>query len=719
MTNDPLQRVVPGQPVKHSAELWNALIDAARSNRARELSRPGGPIESGFGNQTIRIQNDSGSAVDRFAVLAIGLPIIPPEDSLDQFQSRIAFAGTTPTSSTESGKWCVTLEPIPAGEIGRAVLSGVVPVQVDATAGAEDFAEFNEDTTSCLVCDAGGTARILWLETTGEVCWAVVRLGDAAGGGGGSLTVKETDGSPSYSSITTVEVNQADGFVLTQPGAGRALVSISDASTVTPGIVSLGTQYIKGEKYFEDKGHYYFSLSPLNELEIHCGTGGYSKLTAWVNRGVGGPTEQSTFIGITPGGMVAVEGTEGAIASFYWIAGTGHPAIAVGGVGDDGVFVVNGTEGASGTDGLGSVFDGGICTTVGSGSGPTGPTGPTGATGATGATGPAGADGADGADGDPGPNLVDGSTATTLTGILKGNGSAVGTVTVGTGLSYSGSTLSCTVSGISDGDKGDITVSGSGATWTIDSNAISTAKIADDAVTYAKLQNVSATSRILGRKTASAGDTEECTLSEILDFIGSAAQGDVLYRGASAWARLAAGTSGQVLTTGGTGANPSWTTAIPSGTVNMFAGSSAPTGWLLCDGAAVSRTTYAALFTAISTTWGVGDGSTTFNVPDMRGRTPIGVGTGSGLTARSLAGSGGTETHTLTTGEMPSHDHMPAVGEGFWIRDFTTASLDVQLTFTAPGDHRDGGRAPTAATGGGGAHANMQPWRAINFVIKT
>jgi hypothetical protein len=104
---------------------------------------------------------------------------------------------------------------------------------------------------------------------------------------------------------------------------------------------------------------------------------------------------------------------------------------------------------------------------------------------------------------------------------------------------------------LTDGDKGDITVSASGATWTID----------NDVVTYAKMQNVSATSRILGRKTASAGDAEECTLSEILDFVGSAAQGDILYRGASAWTRLAAGTSGQFLKTQGASANPTWAAA--------------------------------------------------------------------------------------------------------------------------------------------------------------
>lgn len=94
----------------------------------------------------------------------------------------------------------------------------------------------------------------------------------------------------------------------------------------------------------------------------------------------------------------------------------------------------------------------------------------------------------------------------------------------------------------------------------LDSN-VTTAKIADDNVTYAKIQNVSATSRILGRKTSGAGDVEECTLSEILDFVGSAAQGDLLYRGAATWARLGAGTSGQVLTTGGAGANPSWSSS--------------------------------------------------------------------------------------------------------------------------------------------------------------
>jgi microcystin-dependent protein len=97
---------------------------------------------------------------------------------------------------------------------------------------------------------------------------------------------------------------------------------------------------------------------------------------------------------------------------------------------------------------------------------------------------------------------------------------------------------------------------------------------------------------------------------------------------------------------------------VPTGTVIDWAGSgTAPSGWLTCDGSAVSRTTYAALLTAIGTTYGTGDGSTTFNLPDARGRTAIGVGQGAGLANRVLAAKGGEETHILSVGELAAHAH--------------------------------------------------------------
>jgi len=102
------------------------------------------------------------------------------------------------------------------------------------------------------------------------------------------------------------------------------------------------------------------------------------------------------------------------------------------------------------------------------------------------------------------------------------------------------------------------------------SDSVITSKILNSNVTYAKIQNISATSRSLGRKTAGAGVVEELTLTELLDFIGSATHGDVLYRGASSWARLAAGTSGQFLKTQGSGVDPVWATV--SGTPAAWEG---------------------------------------------------------------------------------------------------------------------------------------------------
>ena len=94
---------------------------------------------------------------------------------------------------------------------------------------------------------------------------------------------------------------------------------------------------------------------------------------------------------------------------------------------------------------------------------------------------------------------------------------------------------------------------------------------------------------------------------------------------------------------------------VPTGSVSDFAGSSAPIGWLLCDGTSYSTTTYATLFAVIGYTFGGGGGS--FNVPNAQGRSSIGAGTGSGLSPRTLAATGGEETHTLSVAELASHNH--------------------------------------------------------------
>ena len=95
---------------------------------------------------------------------------------------------------------------------------------------------------------------------------------------------------------------------------------------------------------------------------------------------------------------------------------------------------------------------------------------------------------------------------------------------------------------------------------------------------------------------------------------------------------------------------------VPTGSVLSYITTSPPTGWFICDGSSKLRTTYSSLFSVIGTTFGSVDG-THFNVPDLRGRTAIGSGQGAGLTNRIIGISGGEETHTLITAELPSHGH--------------------------------------------------------------
>jgi len=161
------------------------------------------------------------------------------------------------------------------------------------------------------------------------------------------------------------------------------------------------------------------------------------------------------------------------------------------------------------------------------------------------------------------------------------------------------------------------------------------------------------------------------------------------------------------------------TAAIPTGIISPYAGPitnppAPPTGWLLCDGTAVSRSTYATLFGIIGITYGAGDTTSTFNLPDLRGRAPIGVGTGAGLTARALGATVGTETHTLTAAQIPGHTHQVTImGSDL---SYGTAALQgsnggTQQTINAA---EGGGSNPA----GGGSHPNMQPSLAVNFIIK-
>jgi len=180
-------------------------------------------------------------------------------------------------------------------------------------------------------------------------------------------------------------------------------------------------------------------------------------------------------------------------------------------------------------------------------------------------------------------------------------------------------------------------------------------------------------------------------------------------------------------------------TMLPSGMITPFAGSSAPTNWLLCDGSAVSRTTYAALFATIGTTYGSGNGSTTFNLPNLKGRVPVGLDSAQ-TEFDALGETGGAKTHTLTSTEMPSHTHTQnahnhGISDPGHVHNFAFTSgpaggsigyliAGVLATFSSTAANTtaisiNNQTATNQNTGGGGAHNNLQPYLVLNYIIKT
>jgi microcystin-dependent protein len=133
-----------------------------------------------------------------------------------------------------------------------------------------------------------------------------------------------------------------------------------------------------------------------------------------------------------------------------------------------------------------------------------------------------------------------------------------------------------------------------------------------------------------------------------------------------------------------------------------------PTGWLICNGQAVSRATYSDLFDVIDVTYGIGDGSSTFNVPNLGGRVPVGQ-IGTGITI-AVGDTGGEAEHTLTEAELAFHEHLVPIfgGAGSSLGVLASASvLSPGVQYTATG------------AGGGGSHNNMQPYLGVCYLIKT
>jgi len=165
----------------------------------------------------------------------------------------------------------------------------------------------------------------------------------------------------------------------------------------------------------------------------------------------------------------------------------------------------------------------------------------------------------------------------------------------------------------------------------------------------------------------------------------------------------------------------------PIGTVAPFVGSedSLPKNWLLCDGSYVSIDTYPELYRLLGSIYGpVTDGR--FKLPDFRGRTLVGAGSGSSLTTRFIGELGGEEKHQLSLAEMPAHNHKPAIGTNdgvdfWWGSDDRVGSPNFDYDGSAATKPSDGFIAPSYKTntvGGNSPHNNMPPYSVANWIIR-
>jgi len=241
-------------------------------------------------------------------------------------------------------------------------------------------------------------------------------------------------------------------------------------------------------------------------------------------------------------------------------------------------------------------------------------------------------------------------------------------------------------------------------------------------------------------------DTSAATARTTLDAMQDVftTRGDLVRAGASGVAeRVALGAAGTVLTSDGTDAV--WGAGLPVGVTLPYAGTAAPSGYLLCYGQAVSRTTYADLFAVVSTTYGSGDGSTTFNVPDLRGRSVFGkddmggsaasrlTNGNSGITGTTLGAAGGDErlyqhlhaAGTLATASGGAHTHTVNTTSGAGVAGSNNVLQEVidAPTGTAPtnsdGAHTHTMSGSTANTGGNTTSQNIPPALVLNWIIKT
>jgi len=175
-----LKHVQPGEPIgPPSATVRNAMIDAALDFQRRSASQTARPQMSGSNYGTVWVRNDSGADVNRYNVLGIDDVIITPTDNLDEFKTRVAFSCITPAVADHFGKFVILLEPLKDGAIGRGLIDGVCPVQINMLDAGHKWADVKDSDEAVLQSGGYGYAQILWADSGTGTVWAIIRVGVA------------------------------------------------------------------------------------------------------------------------------------------------------------------------------------------------------------------------------------------------------------------------------------------------------------------------------------------------------------------------------------------------------------------------------------------------------------------------------------------------------------------------------------------------------------
>ncbi len=186
--SDILKKVNSGDPLRIHARTYNAFIDAALDHQHRQHSgqttspaRLASANTSASAGNVVLIRNDSGQNRQRFEILGINAPVFLPTDHLEEFQRQVAIACVEPVIDEHADRFVILSEPVRAGAIGRAWVSGVCPVQVVVDDETFMFAEVQDGDATSLKAVLIGPVTIVWKEpgVGTDLRWALVRFGSA------------------------------------------------------------------------------------------------------------------------------------------------------------------------------------------------------------------------------------------------------------------------------------------------------------------------------------------------------------------------------------------------------------------------------------------------------------------------------------------------------------------------------------------------------------